>query len=70
MIKTLALILLIMVVGYAILHGLISLYYKMAREEDEDLQYKKDITKEMKDVTEELREETDRLNKTKMKKGK
>jgi hypothetical protein len=70
MAKTLMLVLIVIVVGYFILEALISLYYKMAREEDEDLQYKKAVTKEMRDVTEELREETERLEKAKMKKGK
>lgn len=68
MAKTLMLVLLIITVGYWVILGLVHLYYKIAREEDEDLQYKKEITKEMEETARELREETERFNK--VKKGK
>lgn len=69
MAKTLMLVLITMAVGYWIILGLVHLYYKIAREEDEDLQYKKRITKEMEETALELREETERFNNT-VKKGK
>lgn len=63
--RTLFLVLLTMAVGYFVIWGLVGLYYKLRREEDDDLQYKKAVTKEMREVTEELREETERFNKVK-----
>jgi hypothetical protein len=65
MLKTLALVLLVMVVGYLILLALTSLYYKWKREEDFDLQYKKDITKEMEETAHDLRTETERFENAK-----
>lgn len=69
MVKTLSLVLLIIAVGYWVILGLIHLYYKIAREEDDDLQYRKEITKEMEETARELREETERFN-NKVKEGK
>lgn len=60
----LGMVLLTMAVGYWIILGLVHLYYKVAREEDEDLQYRKEITREMEETARELREETERFNNT------
>lgn len=65
MAKTLMLVLITMAVGYWIILGLVHLYYKVAREEDEDIQYKKELTREMEETARQLREETERFNKTK-----
>lgn len=54
MVKTLILVLLIMVVGYFIIWGLVSLYFKMTREEDEDLQIRKETNRELKENIKEL----------------
>lgn len=62
MLKMYALALLLVAVSYFVVDRLISLYYKMKREEDEDLQIRIEVNNEMEDLLNKIRRENDHLN--------